>query len=38
MIVSYISTAFVVIGLALFAYARKNRAAQTELGSALSID
>ncbi|WP_427136714.1 hypothetical protein [Pseudarthrobacter sp. S9] len=38
MIVSYISTAFVVIGLALFAYARKNRKPQTELGSLLSID
>jgi hypothetical protein len=38
MIVSYISTAFVVIGLALFAYARKNRIPQTELRSALSID
>ncbi len=38
MIVSYISTAFVVVGLALFAYARKNRKPQTELSSALSID
>lgn len=38
MIVSYISTAFVVVGLALFAYARKNRKPQIELGSALSID
>lgn len=38
MIVSYISTAFVVVGLAVFAYARRKRAPQTELGSALSID
>ncbi|GGH99397.1 hypothetical protein GCM10007170_34140 [Arthrobacter liuii] len=38
MIVSYISTAFVVIGLALFAYARRSRKTETELGSALSID
>ena len=38
MIVSYISTAFVVVGLALFAYARKHRKPQTELGSLLSID
>ncbi|MEO3935081.1 hypothetical protein WMO79_19980 [Micrococcaceae bacterium Sec7.4] len=38
MIVSYISTAFVVVGLALFAYARKHRKPQAELGSLLSID
>lgn len=38
MLISYISTAFVVVGLALFAYARRNRKPQTELGSALSID
>jgi hypothetical protein len=38
MIVSYVSTAFVVIGLSLFAYARKNRTPQTELRSALLID
>ncbi len=38
MIASYISTAFVVIGLALFAYARKGQKPQTQLGSALAID
>jgi hypothetical protein len=38
MLVSYASTALVVLGLALFAYARRQRKAETELGSALSID
>jgi hypothetical protein len=39
MLVTYLSTALVVAGLALFAYARRTRKPQTELGrSALSID
>lgn len=38
MFISYVSTAAVVIGLAVFAYARRNRKAETDLGSALSID
>lgn len=38
MLISYASTALVVIGLAVFAYARRKRKAQSDLGSALSID
>jgi hypothetical protein len=38
MLVSYVSTALVVVGLALFAYARRNRKVQSDLGSALSLD
>lgn len=38
MLISYASTALVVTGLALFAYARRKRKVETDLGSALSID
>lgn len=38
MLVSYVSSACVVVGIALFACARRKRAAETELGSALSLD
>lgn len=38
MLISYASTALVVVGLALFAYARRNGKVKTELGSALSLD
>lgn len=38
MLISYASTALVVIGLALFAYARRQKKPERELGSALSID
>lgn len=38
MLISYVSTAAVVTGLAVFAYARRKRKVETDLGSALSID
>ncbi|WP_218012074.1 hypothetical protein, partial [Bacillus safensis] len=37
-LVSYASTALVVVGLALFAYARRKRKVEADLGSALSLD
>lgn len=38
MLISYASTALVVVGLALFAYARRKRKVEADLGSALSLD
>ncbi|MGX5717504.1 hypothetical protein [Arthrobacter sp. MAHUQ-56] len=38
MLISYASTALVVVGLALFGYARRQRKPETQLGSALSLD